>query len=236
MGQGAFMALHSVRDDQSRELTVELIGQEVMQLMAGAPEGNGLDRPTARLVELAVRSCATTLDLPGTRVHLRLALDAGVTGEQVQEMLVLISGLGIHGLIATSGIVADELRQRGEPAVVGGLDAQRSERWEQVLNGDGREARISAIAPDFWPNLVRLSPEQTVQAVMDYRAAPWSGTALSTLQREYIGIAVDTMPSHRFLPTLRMHVQRARELGAGQAAVRQVLDIAAAAPEHRGVW
>jgi alkylhydroperoxidase/carboxymuconolactone decarboxylase family protein YurZ len=232
------MAVRSVQvaDDQSRELTVELIGHEVMNLMAGAPEGDDLDGPTAALVALAVRSCATTLDLPGSREHLRLALDAGVTGEQVQEMLVLISGIGIHGLIATSGIVAEELRRRREPATVDGLDAERSERWKQVLDGEGREARIAAIAPDFWPNLVRLSPEQTVQAVMDYRAAPWAGTTLSMLQREYIGIAVDSMPSHRFLPTLRMHAQRARELGAGQAAIRQVLAIAAAAPEHRGVW
>lgn len=225
-----------VATDQSRELTVELIGAEVMDLMAGAPEGDGLDDPTAGLVALAVRSCATTLDLPGTREHLRLALDAGVTGEQVQEMLVLISGIGIHGLIATAGIVAEELGRRGDPAIVGGLDAERSQRWEQVLDGEGREARIAAIAPYFWPNLVRLSPEQTVQAVMDYRAAPWAGTSLSMLQREFIGIAVDSMPSHRFLPTLRMHARRARELGAGQAAVRQVLVIAAAAPEHRGVW
>jgi alkylhydroperoxidase/carboxymuconolactone decarboxylase family protein YurZ len=225
-----------VADDQSRELTVERIGREVMSLMAGAPEGEGLDDPTAGLVALAVRSCATTLDLPGTREHLRLALDAGATGEQVQEMLVLISGIGIHGLIATSGIVADELGRRGDPAVVDELDAQRSERWKEVLDGEGREARIAAIAPDFWPNLVRLSPEQTVRAVMDFRAAPWSGTALTMLQREYIGISVDSMPSHRFLPTLRMHAQRARELGAGQAAVRQVLAIAAAASVHRGVW
>lgn len=223
----------SLRNDV---LTVEQVGQEVMALMADAPDGADLDGPTAALVELAVRACATTLDLPGTRECLRRALDAGVTGEQVQEMLVLVSGIGIHSLIATSGIVADELREREHPCLVGELDVERSERWNSVLDGSGREARIAAIAPDFWPNLVCLSPEETVQAVMDYRAAPWFGTTLSMLQRELVGIAVDSMPSHRFLPTLRMHVLRAWDLGAGRAAVRQVLSIAAAAPEHRGVW
>jgi alkylhydroperoxidase/carboxymuconolactone decarboxylase family protein YurZ len=217
-------------------LTVERIGQEVMRLMDGAPAGADLDGPTAALVELGVRACTTTLDLSGSRECLRRALDAGVTGEQVQEMLVLISGIGIHGLIATSGIVAEELRERGHPSMAGQLDVEQSERWKAILDGGGREARIAAIAPDFWPNLVRLSPEQTVQAVMDYRAAPWFGTTLSMLQRELVGIAVDSMPSHRFLPTLRMHVRRARELGAGRTAVWQVLAIAAAAPEHRGVW
>jgi alkylhydroperoxidase/carboxymuconolactone decarboxylase family protein YurZ len=217
-------------------LTVERVGQEVMALMDGAPPGDGLDPQTAALVELAVRACGTTLDLPGTREHLRRALDEGVTGEQVQEVLVLVSGIGIHGLIATAGIVADELRRREHPAIVTDLDAAQAERWGPLFDTEGREARVAAISPDFWPNLVRLSPTATVQAVLDYRAAPWQGEQVSMLQREYVGIAVDSMPSHRFLPTLRMHVLRARELGAGQDDVRQVLAIAAAAPEHRGVW
>jgi hypothetical protein len=217
------------------ELSVEQVGHEVMALMAGAPAGEVLGESTAALVELAVRACGTTLDLPGTREHLRRALAAGVRGEQVQEMLVLISGIGIHGLIATAGIVADELRAHGDPAMVGDLPSH-TDRWASVVGAEGREARVGAIAPDFWPNLMRLSSEQTVQAVLDYRAAPWLGTQLSMLQREYIGISVDSMPSHRFLPTLRMHVLRARELGAGTAAIQQVLDIAAAAPPHRGVW
>lgn len=220
----------------SDELTVERVGHEVMSLMDGADPGDGLDERTSALVTLAVRACATTLDLPGTRTHLRRALDAGVTGEQVQETLVLISGIGIHGLIATSTAVAEELRHRGHPALLGELPDDVLERWGSVVGTGGREARVSAIAPDFWSNLLRLSPAATVQALIDYRAAPWLGTALTMLQRELIGIAVDSMPSHRFLPTLRMHVLRARELGAGPAAVRQVLDIAAEAPPHRGVW
>ncbi|MDF2443463.1 MAG: hypothetical protein JWR01_1666 [Subtercola sp.] len=219
----------------SSELSVEDAGAEVRALLGGAPQGDPLDEPTARLLELAVRACGTTLDLVGTGEHLAAALDAGVTGEQVQELLVLVAGIGMHALIATSTLVADELRRRGHPSMTGEFDERQAEVWSRIGGGDEREARIAAVAPDFLPNLVRLSPEQTVVGVVDFRAAPWVGTTLSLLQKELIGIAVDTMPSHRFLPTLRIHAVRARELGAGRTMIDQVLAISAAAPSHAGV-
>lgn len=217
------------------ELTVARVGEEVMAIMADAPYGDPLSLVDEALIALATRSCGTTLDLTGTREHLELALDAGVTAEQVQEMLVLVAGIGIHGLIATSSIVADTLREREHPAM-GEFDAAQEALWASIGGGDEREARIAAVAPDFLPNLVRLSPEPTVRALLDFRAAPWFGTTLTPLQKELIGIAVDSMPSHRFLPTLRVHVRRAKELGVGQRAVQRVLEIAAATPDHRGVW
>ena len=69
-----------------------------------------------------------------------------------------------------------------------------------------------------------------------FRAAPWGRYQLTKLQKEYIGIAVDTMASHRFLPTLRVHVQNALGLGAGTTALTEVIDLAGEAPPHRGVW
>ena len=217
------------------ELGVAEVATVVMGIMDGAEEGQELDAVTESLIALAVRACGTTLDLAGTKEHLEIAFDAGATPEQVQETLVLIAGIGIHGLIATSGIIADTLRRRGYATMIEPLDQEQSARFHEFGGDDPREARIAGVAPEFLPNLVRLSPESTVKAVMNFRAAPWFGETLTPLQREFIGISVDSMPSHRFLPTLRLHVARARELGAGRAQVRGVLRIAAAAPPHRGV-
>ena len=83
--------------------------------------------------------------------------------------------------------------------------------------------------------MLRLSSPGTARAIYAFRAVPWMGSELTPLERELIGIAVDTMPSHRFVPTLMLHVQNAVELGAGARAITEVLDIAAAAPDHRGV-
>jgi alkylhydroperoxidase/carboxymuconolactone decarboxylase family protein YurZ len=225
-----------VAADQSRELTIERVQREVMGLMADAPEGDGLDELTAALIGLAARSCGTTLDIDGTREHLALVLDAGGTGEQIAEMMVMISGIGIHGLIGTAGVVAEVLRERGHPAMDEQFTPHQQAVWDRVGGGDAREARIAAISPEFLPNLVRLVPEPMLRAVLDFRAAPWCSDTMTPLQMELIGIAVDTMPSHRFLPTLRMHVNRAKQFGAGQRMIRETLAISAAAPPHRGVW
>lgn len=228
--------LLEVADDQSEDLTVERVGIEVRALLADAPPGEPLDEITAALVGLATRACGTTLDIPGTRDYIGRVLEAGGTGEQIQEMLVLVSGIGIHSLIGTATVVARTLREHHHPAVAETLTPEQQVVWDRLGGGDAREARVSRVSPDFLPNLVRLVPEPMVRAVLDFRAAPWFSETLAPLQMELIGIAVDTMPSHRFLPTLRMHVGRALDLGAGRRQIEDVLAISAAAPQHRGLW
>ncbi len=227
--------MRTVRPDSrdSRSISVAEVAAEVTALLDGVPEGAELDPRTAALVELAVVAAPTTLHLAQTSAALRPALDAGVTAEQLQETLVLVSGVGMHTLIGT--ILADELRARGDLALDRPLEGEAAEFARCLLDSGGREARVARVSPDFWPNLLRLSPMSAVRAVAEYRAVPWASTTLTALQRELIGIAVDAMPSHRFLPTLLLHVRQATALGAGRRAVRQVLDIAAAAPDHPGV-
>jgi alkylhydroperoxidase/carboxymuconolactone decarboxylase family protein YurZ len=226
-----------VRPDgrESGSISVAEIAVEVAAVLDGVPEGPELDPRTAALVELAVVASPTTLHLERTAAALRRALDAGVAAEQLQETLVLISGVGMHTLIGTASLLADELRARGDAALERPLEGEAAELAAALLDAGGREARVAQVAPDFWPNLLRLSPLPAVRAVADYRAAPWAGATLTVLQREFIGIAVDAMPSHRFLPTLLMHVRQATAQGAGRRAICQVLDIAAAAPSHPGV-
>lgn len=228
--------LLEVADDQSRELTVDEIGIRVREMIGHAPPGEPLDPLTAALVGLATRACGTTLDLDGTREYIGRVLDTGGSGEQIAEMMVLISGIGIHGLIGTATVVARTLREHGHPAMAETFTPGQKATWERLGGGDAREARVARVSPDFLPNLVRLVPEPMVEAVLDFRAAPWFSTTLAPLQMEFIGIAVDTMPSHRFLPTLRMHVGRALELGAGRRQIEEVLVISAATPPHRGLW
>jgi hypothetical protein len=58
---------------------------------------------------------------------------------------------------------------------------------------------------------------------------------LACLADAEVGVAVDTMPSHRFLPTLLMHLRQTVLVGAGRRAILQVLDVAAATSLHPGV-
>jgi len=164
------------------------------------------------------------------------ALDAGATPAMLQEVLVLVSGIGMHTLIGTAGLLTRAVRRRDGTVLDGALDDESVRLAELLLEGQGREARIADVAPEFWPNLLRLSPLETARAVADFRAAPWAvDGSLTTLQRELIGVCVDSMPTHRFLPTLRIHVRQAALAGAGRRVLQQVLDLAATTTLQPGV-
>ena len=218
------------------ELTVTRVREAVLEMLTEAPDGEPLDTRTRALVEVAVRACGTTLDIEGTGRFVGRALTVGVTPEQLQEMFILISGIGLHCLLACSRLLRDAIVASGDARYDEALTGEQA-ALQQELIGDGlREARTAEVAPGFLDNILRLSGPATARAVYRFRAAPWLGTELSPLQKELIGISVDTMPSHRFLPTLRLHVRNAVALGGGRLAIAEVLDIAGAAPDHRGVW
>jgi alkylhydroperoxidase/carboxymuconolactone decarboxylase family protein YurZ len=216
------------------ELTLTELAAEVHAMTADWPEGPALAEADAALVDFAVRSGATALDLAGTRRAVARALDCGVRPEQLGEAMVLVSGIGMHGLIGSSGVVAEVLRERDHPAFAAALTDEQRSVWDAAVPDDPRESRIAQVAPHFLPLVLRLAPD-LLGPVVDFRAAPWRGTAITALQRELIGIAVDATASHRFLPTLRLHVHRAGELGAGSRMIRETLALAAEVPAHRGV-
>jgi alkylhydroperoxidase/carboxymuconolactone decarboxylase family protein YurZ len=215
-------------------LSVAEVRHEVLKMLTELQEGVRLDGKTHALIELSVRACGTTLDLNGTEIYLKRAIEAGVTLEQVQEMLVLISGIGIHSLLACSRLVA-EVAAETDPHYLEPLTTHQLELRTELVGDGAREANTSRVAPGFVDNIIRFCEPDVARAIFAFRAAPWLGQSLSALQKEFIGIAVDTMESHRFLPTLRLHVANAIQLGAGRLAVTEVLDISGAAPGHRGV-
>lgn len=231
------MATHKDADAPlGHELTVSAVRHEVLRQIDGVEYGAGLDPQTRALVELSVRACGTTIDRAGTREYLARALEVGVTPEQVQEMYVLISGIGIHAMLVGSQLVTDAMSTLPDERYSGALTSDQLALREELIGDGQREANTSRVAPGFLDNIVRLCDPDVARTIYAFRAAPFRTSALSALQKELIGIAVDTMPSHRFLPTLRLHVTNAVDLGAGRVAITEVLDISSAAPPHRGVW
>jgi alkylhydroperoxidase/carboxymuconolactone decarboxylase family protein YurZ len=207
---------------------------QAFKALTNVADGSGLDQQTAALIGLAVRVSASTLDMEGTERFALQALDAGATGSQIHETIVLVSGLGVHSLMEGSRCVARVLKQRGDPAVTGPLDQARSQLRARYVGSDPYWDLVEREVPGFIDALLRLSPE-AFEAFFNYCAIPWKTGALSALTKELISIAVDSAPSHRYLPGLRLHLGNAIRLGAGRRAILDTLDIAAAAPPHRGV-
>ncbi|MDH4566264.1 carboxymuconolactone decarboxylase family protein [Pseudomonas sp. BN414] len=215
-------------------LTLEEIGTYVEDFLESQVDGEPLSDRDAALIGLAVRISPSALDMQGTQDYVRRALDAGASAAQVHEVLVLVSGLGVHTLMVGSSTVAAVLRERGDLSISAPLDSLRQQLWDQYVGDDPFWGSMEQQVPGFLDALLRQSPE-AFEAFFKYCAVPWKTAALRAYLKELISLAVDAAPSHRFMPGLRLHLANAVQLGVGRKAILQALAIAADAPLHRGI-
>ncbi|MDH4609251.1 hypothetical protein [Pseudomonas sp. BN102] len=215
-------------------LTLEEIGTYAEGFLESVLDGEPLSERDAALIGLAVRVSPSALDLQGTQDYVRRALDAGASAAQVHEVLVLVSGLGVHTLMVGSSTVAAILRERGDLSISAPLDSLRQQLWDQYVGEDPFWDSMEQQVPGFLDALLRQSPE-AFEAFFMYCAVPWKTAALRAYLKELISLAVDAAPSHRFMPGLRLHLANAVQLGVGRKAILQALAIASDAPLHRGI-
>lgn len=209
-------------DDGTSQDDVERAAREVTQQ---APDGAGLTEQAIVLVEIATRSSVTVMDAAGTRAAMARALQLGVTPEQIQEVLTLVSGLGTHTLfLATVGLTA--LVDGESPR---GRTADEQALWDEHVGDSSYWRAMEEEVPGFLDALCKRSPE-TFRAFFDYCAVPWASRHVEPMTKELIAAAVDATPLHRYLPGMRLHLRNAVKLGATKQQVQDALRVAAEAP------
>jgi alkylhydroperoxidase/carboxymuconolactone decarboxylase family protein YurZ len=160
------------------------------------------------------------------------ALATGATPMQIQEILSLVAGLGVHSLMMTSVRLVEAAKRAGTDVEVQ-FDDQRQALWDKYVGDDHYWDRFDRFSPGFLKAMLHLSPAQ-FEAFFAFCAVPWRGKTVSTATKELVAIACDASPSHRFLPGFLHHLEMAVAMGIGRRAIIETLDIAAAAPVHRG--
>ncbi|SFV02724.1 carboxymuconolactone decarboxylase family protein [Pseudoduganella namucuonensis] len=215
-------------------ITTEQVRALVEPLIAAQAPGAALDTFSEALIRLAVRASVTTLDVAGCDTAIAACLDAGASARQVQEVLDLVSGLGVHTLMEATRRLAAQLRARGDTALDEPLDQRLQALWDKHVGDDPYWGAMEAEAPGFLDALLRLSPDG-FEAFFNYCSVPWKSATLRPLLKELIAIAVDASTTHRYMPGLRLHLRNAAKLGAGRMEILQTLDIARGAPPHAGV-
>jgi alkylhydroperoxidase/carboxymuconolactone decarboxylase family protein YurZ len=209
-------------------LSLNDIENEARALLVDVAAGPELDPLAAALIALGVRVSVTSLQPDAIREGVARALAAGATIDQIQEIIALVAGLGVHSLMASAREVlaaADD-----QPPI----DAARAALWQRHVGEDPYWAGFEAEFPGFLEALLRLSPV-AFQGFFDTCAVAWSTRHVRALAKELVAMACDATPTHRFGPGFRLHLRNALKLGAGRNAVLATLRIAAAAPEHDGV-
>lgn len=190
------------------------------RLKSAAQSSNSLSPCFRELVSLAVNGAVTHLHEPAMRVHIRAALRAGATPEQVLEVLQLISVLGIHACSLGIASLLDEMNTAKAPL-------------PDVLAGPltpGQEDIKASFTRDRgywsprWEALLRLDPE-FFGGYYDFSSHPWKTGSLSPKERELIYVAIDASTTHLYDPGLRVHYRNALKYGATTEEIMEVLKI-----------
>jgi alkylhydroperoxidase/carboxymuconolactone decarboxylase family protein YurZ len=72
-----------------------------------------LPRKTAELISLAINAACTNLNPDGTRRHIRAALEAGATREEILMLLKMASVMSIHSCSLGAPILLEEAKAAG---------------------------------------------------------------------------------------------------------------------------
>lgn len=217
---------------EENELTVADLQQIAAHLLIGVADGDSLDELTATMVSFGLAASVTALDRVAVEAALARALAAGATIPQLQEIVSLVSGLGVHSLMVTATSLQRQAQATGAVADRP-LDDREQALWDRYVGSDPFWAGFEAELPGFLEAMLRLSSDQFV-AFFDYCAVPWKSGTVRARCKELIAMACDATPTHRFLPGFRLHLRNAIALGVGRRAILGTLALAAATPGHRG--
>lgn len=86
--------------------------EQFMRMVSIPLNSPALDARTFELVCIAIDASVTHMFAPGTRRHIRRALDLGVSTEEIMAVLQLTATLGLHTMSLAAPLLQQELRER----------------------------------------------------------------------------------------------------------------------------
>jgi len=169
---------------------------------------------TVELVSIAWNAACTNLNADGTRRHVRAALEAGATRDEILVVLQMASFLSIHTCSLGAPILLEEAKAAGvkpTPKKAGATPA--SDKMKAV--GQWNTA---------WDPFFELSPDWTEQ-FMAVAGGIYVGGVLSPKDAELLSIAFDASVTHMYAPGTRRHIKAALKVGATMEEIFEVLKI-----------
>lgn len=185
------------------------------QRMSTNPWGRDvLPRKFIELVGVALNAASTNLNPEGTRRHIRAALRAGASRDEILMVLKMAALLGIHSCSLGAPILLEEAAAAGvKPlakarAATPACDTLRSlGQWNTA-----------------WDPFLELDPAWTDE-FMATGAAVYGGKVLSAKDVELLSIAFDASYTHMYAPGTRRHIKAALKAGATMEEIMEVLKL-----------
>jgi alkylhydroperoxidase/carboxymuconolactone decarboxylase family protein YurZ len=192
------------------------VWSEAVDRMTENPWMGSLDRKTAELIGLAVNAACTNLNAQGTRRHVRGALEAGASRDEILTVLKMASLLSIHTCSLGALMLLDEVKSFG-------ATAKKKDAVTPVCD----RMHASGQWNTAWHPFYILDPGWT-EEFMSCAAPVYSSGVLDPKLAELLNIAFDVSYTHMYAPGVRRHIRAALKLGATTEEVMDVLKLCVA--------
>ena len=161
-----------------------------------------------------LNAACTNLQPNGTRRHIRAALEAGATREEILMVLKMGFGLAIHSCSLGAPILLEEAKEAGVKAAPKHAVATPACDTMRAI-GQWNTA---------WDPFFELDPLWTDQ-FFAFGASIYQGNVFTQKEIEFFSIALDASYTHMYAPGTRRHIKTALKLGATMEEIMEVLKL-----------
>ncbi|HXX86522.1 MAG TPA: carboxymuconolactone decarboxylase family protein [Casimicrobiaceae bacterium] len=188
---------------------------ETCTRMATNPWRSGvLSRKLVELISIGLNAACTNLNPDGTRRHIRRALEAGATKDEILFVLKCAAVLSIHSCSLGAPILLEEAKSAGaRPPAKRVAATPACDKMKAI--GQWNSA---------WDPFYELDPAWTDE-FMAAGAGIYASGILSAKDVELLSIALDASYTHMYAPGTRRHIHNALKAGATIEEIMEVLKL-----------
>lgn len=191
-------------------------GAELLLRVGRNPWNSGvLPRKEVELISLALHCACTNLDEAGTRRHIRAALDAGATRDEVLWVLKGGAGMAVHSCSLGAPILLEEMRAAGVNA--GGGAKPETPACDEM--------RKMGLWNPAWDPFYELSPLWADDFFAFAVGSIYKSGIFTPRFIELLSIAFDASITHMYAPGTRRHIKGALKAGATPEEIMTVLHL-----------
>jgi len=173
-----------------------------------------LPRKLVELIGVAINAACTNLNPDGTRRHIRAALDAGASRDEILFVLKCASVMSIHSCSLGAPILLEEAKAAGkQPVPKPPPSTPACDKMKAI--GQWNTA---------WDPFYQLDPLWTDE-FMATGAGIYGSGVMPSKETELLSIAFDASYTHMYAPGTRRHIHNALQAGATMEEIMEVLKL-----------
>ena len=174
------------------------------------------------LVLVGLNAARTNLNPDGTRRHIRAAIAAGASREEILFVLKCASVMSIHSCAFGAPILLEE-------ASAGSLEDAGAKRLQRLQNAGEATAAIEKMKAigqwnEEWDSLLFLAPVW-IDKYMAMCIRLYATSVFPPKELELLSVALDASYTHMYGPGTRRHIKNAFRAGATVEEIMEVLKL-----------